>query len=401
MFWKKEYIIWILGFVMTLGCICACLFTIEISKNNLLYREVAILKENLSGDEIDKLIADRAASNENVKTLQNIGKTYLDDRGYSPGIIRYLEFKHFWIPILVPFTIAMGMTWILIIYLLQRNALHRQREKEILVEWIDNLSIDADNKYKRPLLENADSSDLQEAIWRLYNRYRRRRRELMLRYEQSVTFMENVSHQILTPATSLGLNLSVLEEDAENPETVAKLRICSRQCSKIDTLTRTLLQIAKLDRGEAGYNFKSKDLNTLMKKIEEDNQLLNPDTCLNVLYSNETIIVAYDEKWLKEAIENIIRNCFLYSQIEEPVILTLSIDDVYARIVIEDEGIGVQEKDFPHLFERFYRSETNQFQHGFGIGLNMAKMVVEAHHGEIMAKRKQKGTIFIIKLRYK
>ena len=201
--------------------------------------------------------------------------------------------------------------------------------------------------------------------------------------ESKESLLSNISHQLKTPITSIRIQTELLLEENQNK----KLYAIEHQIQRIQLLVNDLQTIALLDSHNIQYCFKEYDLQMLIDEIEEDLDYLNPQIRLN-----KNIKVLCDEKWFIEALENIIKNCL------EKNSTLLSIfayeNETTLKMMIQDQGNGFKKKDLPFLFQRFYRGENSK---GTGLGLYIAKEIIEAHHGFIKAYNQQ-GACFEIVL---
>ena len=159
------------------------------------------------------------------------------------------------------------------------------------------------------------------------------------------------------------------------------------QIQRIQLLVNDLQTIALLDSHNIQYCFKEYDLQTLIDEIEEDLDYLNPQINLN-----KNIKVLCDEKWFIEALENIIKNCL--EKNSTPLSIFAYENETTLKMMIQDQGNGFKKKDLPFLFQRFYRGENSK---GTGLGLYIAKEIIEAHHG-FMKAYNQQGACFEIVL---
>ena len=166
-----------------------------------------------------------------------------------------------------------------------------------------------------------------------------------------------------------------------------KLYAIEHQIQRIQLLVNDLQTIALLDSHNIQYCFKEYDLQTLIDEIEEDLDYLNPQ-----IHLNKNIKVLCDEKWVIEALENIIKNCL--EKNSTPLSIFAYENETTLKMMIQDQGNGFKEKDLPFLFQRFYRGENSK---GTGLGLYIAKEIIEAHHGFIKAYNQQ-GACFEIVL---
>ena len=166
-----------------------------------------------------------------------------------------------------------------------------------------------------------------------------------------------------------------------------KLYSIEHQIQRIQLLVNDLQTIALLDSHNIQYSFKEYDLQTLIDEIEEDLDYLNPQ-----IHLNKNIKVLCDEKWFIEALENIIKNCL--EKNSTPLSIFAYENETTLKMTIQDQGNGFKEKDLPFLFQRFYRGENSK---GTGLGLYIAKDIIEAHHG-FMKAYNQQGACFEIVL---
>ena len=115
--------------------------------------------------------------------------------------------------------------------------------------------------------------------------------------------------------------------------------------------------------------------------------------------SLEKLIVDADESQLKTLFFNILDNAVKYTPAKGSISVSVEKDRSKALVTIQDTGVGIPEDEAAHIFERFYRVEKSRNSHGFGLGLSIAKAIVEAHNGTIEAKSApSKGAAFTITL---
>ena len=211
--------------------------------------------------------------------------------------------------------------------------------------------------------------------------------------------IENIAHQIRTPLTNISLHLEILELEKLSGEGMQQLRNCYRHIAHIRDLVHCLLRTGELEQDRARFSFESISLQQLMTetigRIEE--QVGKGRVRLKgKAKGNQHLSV--DIAWMKEALCNIIGNCIRYSTDETVVEVEYRESAHQANIFIRDRGVGISDADKPYIFDRFYRSPDNRNQDGFGIGLNMAKLTVEAHHGTITVDSGKDGSCFCVLL---
>ena len=131
-----------------------------------------------------------------------------------------------------------------------------------------------------------------------------------------------------------------------------------------------------------------------MKKTE----LLAEVREVNVSAGSEDIALMCDKKWITEAFTNIVKNCIEHMDKGGSLKVSLTDTSIFSQIQISDTGCGIATEDIPHVFERFYRGK-NAGKDSVGIGLALAKTIIESQHGEISVESEEGlGSTFEIKL---
>ncbi|MDL2287281.1 HAMP domain-containing histidine kinase [Eubacteriales bacterium OttesenSCG-928-G02] len=209
----------------------------------------------------------------------------------------------------------------------------------------------------------------------------------------------DISHQIRTPLTSINLILSILR----NPNTAAERKYELYNdiyilCNRIDSLITSLLKISKIDAGMASFVNNNYPINDVITK-SVDPLLIQLDLRNQSLIWDKTNNpnIFCDINWLSEAIGNIIKNCSEHSGNDGIIKINVTDNTIYTLIQISDNGGGIQEKDLPHIFERFYKG-SNSSENSYGVGLALAKMIITNQNGVVSAKNKDDGALFQIKI---
>lgn len=207
--------------------------------------------------------------------------------------------------------------------------------------------------------------------------------------------IENIAHQIRTPLASLTFVLEILEQETISMDSRKRMEGCYRCIQHIQDLIACLLRTGQLEQEKVHFYFERISVEQLVTEVVSE--ITNREGKGHVVLKDKeesSHLLALDITWMKEALYNIIGNCIRYSPEDSPVEITCEESEYYACIYIRDRGIGISKEDLPHIFDRFYRSKKNRNQDGFGIGLNMAKLTVEAHHGNLTAESGKEGSCF-------
>ena len=205
--------------------------------------------------------------------------------------------------------------------------------------------------------------------------------------------LANIAHQIKTPITSVLVSFQMLKTKLTSQESIK----IERQIEHINSLVSTLLTISKIDAGILKLKSEDVDVYTALELSVEtlENQIRSKD--INIILPNHPeIYYKGDLDWSVEVFINLIKNCIEHTKERGKISFEYEKNPLYVEIVICDNGEGFDEKDLPHIFERFYQSSKKLT--GTGIGLSMAKAVIEMQNGFITAKNSEAGgACFVIR----
>ena len=211
--------------------------------------------------------------------------------------------------------------------------------------------------------------------------------------------LEDISHQLKTPLTSI---LVMLDNIIDDPDMDVNIRNdfiadVKRNVVNINFLVQALLKLSKIDANAVHFIKKEEALDTIVKESIKNVSTLcdlrNINVKLNIVKNSKIIC---DDKWQIEAITNIIKNAVDHSKNDSKIIINLDSNNVYSVIEIIDFGSGISKNDIKHIFERFYKGENATFD-SIGIGLALAKTIIEENNGTINVESNGNGTKFIIK----
>lgn len=218
--------------------------------------------------------------------------------------------------------------------------------------------------------------------------------------EAILELVSDISHQLKTPITSIQILLdNILENENMDSDTRRKFTLeILRQVKGMNFLIFSLLKLSKLDACVVEFDNKEIAVNELITDILTDLDVLielkHLDVHVNI---PDGVRFVGDYNWNKEAVLNIVKNAVEYTPDGKNIFISAEENDLYTKIEIIDEGKGIDEKDLPHVFERFYK-RNNSAEDSFGIGLALSKLIIEKQDGFISVDSKVgKGTAFIIK----
>lgn len=213
-------------------------------------------------------------------------------------------------------------------------------------------------------------------------------------------FLTDFSHQIKNSVAIIRLNSDILSESEHLTEEkrIQLSEEISENVGKMEALTSEALKLAKLNAGSVEYKMLFADLcvtcgaaiRRVYPLLRQKNIAVHFEEC------NEKVMMNHDVTWLGEAVENIIKNSADHSECTD-ITINLRSTPTNTIISIEDNGIGIPQGDIPHIFERFGKKSGSTSMSSVGIGMSIAKKIVEAHGGEIIIYSKQGlGTCFEI-----
>lgn len=211
--------------------------------------------------------------------------------------------------------------------------------------------------------------------------------------------LEDISHQLKTPLTSILVMLDNIIEDPDMDINIRNdfVRDIKRNVVNINFLVQALLKLSKFDANTVHFIKQENDLKAIIKESIKNVSPLCDLRNINIEFNaKDKSKIVCDAKWQIEAITNIIKNAIDHSKNNSTVTIDLSNNNVYSMIEIIDKGEGISKKDISHIFERFYKGE-NATSDSIGIGLALAKTIIEEDNGSISVESNKIGTKFIIK----
>lgn len=212
--------------------------------------------------------------------------------------------------------------------------------------------------------------------------------------------LSDISHQIKTPITSILIMLDNILSDENMPEDIKKdfIKDIKREIINIKFLVESILKLSKIDSNSIKFIKKEVFIKDIINEAVKNVSMLSELKNIEIIVSgDDSIKTICDLKWQVEAITNILKNCIEHSYENRKIYINYNQNNMYTELKIEDNGTGIDAKDLPHIFERFYKGK-NSSSDSVGIGLALSKSIIESNNGYIQVDSKlNKGTTFIIK----
>ena len=212
--------------------------------------------------------------------------------------------------------------------------------------------------------------------------------------------LSDISHQLKTPLTSINIMLdNILDNPEMDNNTKEKfIQNIKREITNISSLATEILKLSKFDASVIKFEEQQVFIKDLVKSAISNVEMMAELKNINIEVNNQdNMKLVCDAKWQIEAITNILKNCIEHSKEDSTITIDIDSNKIYKQITIRDNGEGIDEKDLPHIFERFYKGK-NSAKDSVGIGLALAKTIIEKDNGSIKVdSKKGKQTTFIIK----
>lgn len=197
--------------------------------------------------------------------------------------------------------------------------------------------------------------------------------------------ISDISHQLKTPLAALNIYNGLLQDGDMELSAVKEFADLSEQeLDRIETLVQNLLKITKLDAGAIVLEKATENVADMMRDIELHFAYRARQEKKEIILSgSDRLSLFCDRDWLNEAIDNIVKNAFDHTESGATIRVAWKELPSGVQIVITDNGCGIHPEDIHHIFKRFYRSRFSKDKQGIGLGLPLAKAIVEAHNGTI------------------
>lgn len=209
--------------------------------------------------------------------------------------------------------------------------------------------------------------------------------------------ISDISHQLKTPLSALNIYNGLMQEEAEELPLIKEFAELSEQeLDRIETLVQNLLKITKLDAGTIMIKKAIENVGDILRDVELHFAYRAKQEQKEIILSGpDDVLLNCDRDWLIEAIDNIVKNALDHTDKGDTIHIEWKAFTSSVNISIKDNGRGIHPEDLHHIFKRFYRSRFSKDKQGIGLGLSLAKALIETNGGTIEVDSELgKGTIF-------
>ena len=361
-----------------------------IENNSYVISNLIEQNPELETEIINSLVTSKGDYKKGYKILKKYG---LDDINNYEYINIYSNLKNKTIFISITPVLLMGISFIIIdlIYSKKRN-----KELNKVNDYLNSI-INGNYDLNISNYDEDTISRLKNDIFKITTLLKESKDYSINQKKYLEEVLLDISHQLKTPLTSMYVINDILKndniEDSKKKEMLHKNKL---QLERIEWLVTSILKLSRLESGTVELKQAQVNVEDIIKKAIEPLkipiELKEQQIDLNI----ENTIVTVDENWTVEALVNIIKNAHEHTSLGGKITIDCYDNPIYTEIKITDNGEGISQEELPHIFERFYKGKNNK--ESIGIGLNMAKTIINRQNGRISVKsKKNKGTTFIIK----
>ena len=208
-------------------------------------------------------------------------------------------------------------------------------------------------------------------------------KEAKINTEKSKTkdLIADISHQTKTPITNLSLYISLLEDDPKDEY----IEIIKYELNKLEFLIQNLVKSSRLESDIISLQKHQANLKDIVDDVLREFKVILDEKNISINLKDEDLLFAVDERWLKEAIHNLVDNAIKYSPKGSTINISIYKSYLNYNLDIENECKDLSEETLPKIFERFYRGKNSVSKDGLGLGLYISREIIEKHGGNIRA----------------
>lgn len=398
---KRKTLIKVLLTNIVIVLLFIIIFVVVIKMQNKVYSKIVNEKINdiinnvmekypeVKEEDILKIINNRDDSSENI----------LEKYGYDDELSYIKELRENINKNLINTAVLIGIFGIASLSIFMRYVLIQEKELKEINEYIKEVN---NKNYSLKIEDNKDGelSRLRNELYKTTVILREAAENSEEEKEKLSIAIADISHQLKTPLTSIRIMLDNISDNPDMPQEIREdfIQDISKQVEHMSSLVISLLKTAKFDVGTIKMENEEIDAKKLIDSVINNLAILIEIKEIEVITKiDEKAIFIADYKWQQEALTNILKNAIEHSQPKSNIYIIVENTSIFLKIKIKDEGQGIEQKDLKHIFERFYRAK-NCNEDSIGIGLSLAKTIIEQNNGYIKATSEVgKGTLFEIK----
>jgi signal transduction histidine kinase len=213
--------------------------------------------------------------------------------------------------------------------------------------------------------------------------------------------ISDISHQLKTPLAALNIYNGLLQDETGDLDIIREFSVKSeKEIDRIEMLVQSLLKITKIDAGSMLIEKSLENIEDIINDVYQQFEFRANQEGKTILISGIANAQLFcDRNWISEAISNIVKNALDHTDAGDQISIEWKRLPAVTQIIVRDNGSGIHPEDMHHIFKRFYRSRFSKDRQGIGLGLPLAKAIVEAHDGNITVDSVLgEGSVFVINI---
>lgn len=264
------------------------------------------------------------------------------------------------------------------------------------------LSTAIDGGFGEESFDESAPSALESRMARFLNGSARSLRGVQRQRESIQRLLSDISHQTKTPLTNLKLYSSLLMEEELTPRQREQAQVIFQQSEKLSFLIETLVKLSRLETDVLAVTPKSQPLSPLLERAASQAKAAAEQKGIALqlhLQQQAEMKALYDLRWTAEALGNLLDNAVKYTPPGGCIQVSATQYELFCRIDVHDNGIGIAEEEQAQIFGRFYRGRQVREQEGLGIGLYLAREIAQKQGGYLkLSSRPGQGSTFSLYL---
>lgn len=246
--------------------------------------------------------------------------------------------------------------------------------------------------------DKAHCSDISETresrvvsqLSRILNDARHKEHQAVEDKEQVMELISDLAHQFKTPLANIVMDMELLQgSELEKKERNEFLNHAKKQADKLQWLMADLLKASRLENGMIRFVAENTGIKeTIARAVSAVYAQAASKSIELIVDEFQDFRLYHNPKWTAEAMTNILENAVKYSPEYSSIRIVLTRMDIYTKITITDEGIGIPEREYNLIFKRFYRGSEVEQQEGSGLGLYLAQLILQCEKGYITVSSK-------------
>jgi two-component system, OmpR family, sensor histidine kinase CiaH len=219
--------------------------------------------------------------------------------------------------------------------------------------------------------------------------------------DEQKQFISNASHELRTPIATMRAEMeaSLLEKNINDKQARELIQSNLEELSTLQNLTNNLLRLAQVHSSKSEKHSEVIALDTIIMQAKKKVEYLAKQKSITINDQIGKYTVIGDQQSFIEVFVILLDNAIKYSSEKTEVHISAKKKSGYVQVYVADEGIGISKRDLPHIFERFYRADKSRNKEGYGLGLSIAKKIIETYNGTItVTSSEKKGTTFTVSL---